>query len=292
MYQGSEVKVKVEEIFCPTGVLVAKTLGDTIHLLWTGGLVAQALRDTIHPLQTVRGSIIRLYVLHPLCRNNLFPVNTDGFASVRISKWKSPKNTFGWARAEVLGALVNAVFLIALCFSITIEALKRLVQVEEIDNPKLLLIVGGAGLAVNLVGLCLFHNHGHSHGGGGHGHSHGGGGHKSHDNHSENNSGHGPETDALVESKNLTNGTNTRRRDTSTCGIEIEDADILVEVNTEPGPSSSQLNMRGVFLHVLGDALGSVIVVISALLIWFIEADWKYYVDPAMRFDIRRIIAL
>ena len=38
-------------------------------------------------------------------------------------KWS--KNTFGWARAEVLGALVNAVFLVALCFSITIEAFKR-----------------------------------------------------------------------------------------------------------------------------------------------------------------------
>lgn len=38
-------------------------------------------------------------------------------------KWS--KNTFGWARAEVLGALVNAVFLVALCFSITVEACKR-----------------------------------------------------------------------------------------------------------------------------------------------------------------------
>ena len=42
--------------------------------------------------------------------------------------------------------------------------------------------------------------------------------------------------------------------------------------------------MRGVFLHVLGDALGSVIVIISALLIWFVEDDWKYYMDPAMRY--------
>ena len=40
------------------------------------------------------------------------------------------------------------------------EALKRLVEVEKIENPKLLLIVGGAGLLVNLIGLLLFHNHG------------------------------------------------------------------------------------------------------------------------------------
>ena len=48
--------------------------------------------------------------------------------------------------------------------------------------------------------------------------------------------------------------------------------------------SSAQLNMRGVFLHVLGDALGSVVVIVSALVIMFVEDDWKYKVDPAMRF--------
>lgn len=34
--------------------------------------------------------------------------------------------------------------------------------------------------------------------------------------------------------------------------------------------SSSQLNMRGVFLHVLGDALGSVIVVVNAIIFTFV----------------------
>ena len=43
---------------------------------------------------------------------------------VRMAPKSWSKNTFGWARAEVLGALVNAVFLVALCFSITVEALK------------------------------------------------------------------------------------------------------------------------------------------------------------------------
>ena len=41
--------------------------------------------------------------------------------------------------------------------------------------------------------------------------------------------------------------------------------------------------MKGVFLHVLGDALGSVIVVISALVLMFVEDDWKYKVDPILR---------
>lgn len=70
-------------------------------------------------------------------------------------KWS--KNTFGWARAEVLGALVNAVFLVALCFSITVEACKRFIEVEEIHEAKLLVAVGALGLLVNIIGLCLFH---------------------------------------------------------------------------------------------------------------------------------------
>lgn len=37
------------------------------------------------------------------------------------------------------------------------ESLKRLVQVEEIENPVLLLAVGGSGLLVNVIGLIIFH---------------------------------------------------------------------------------------------------------------------------------------
>jgi len=40
--------------------------------------------------------------------------------------------------------------------------------------------------------------------------------------------------------------------------------------------------MRGVYLHVLGDALGSVIVIISALIIKFASGKWTIYVDPSM----------
>ena len=62
-------------------------------------------------------------------------------------------------------------FLIALCFTIFVEALQRMFHDEHIHDPDLMLIVGGVGLAVNLIGLFLFQGHGHSHGHG-HGHSH------------------------------------------------------------------------------------------------------------------------
>lgn len=46
--------------------------------------------------------------------------------------------------------------------------------------------------------------------------------------------------------------------------------DIAPEQLEHDSESASQLNMRGVFLHVLGDALGSVIVVVNALIFTFV----------------------
>lgn len=98
-----------------------------------------------------------------------------GFLALRYSTLskRTHKYTFGYVRSEVLGALVNAVFLVALCFSIFVESMKRLVIPEAVDNPILVLIVGSIGLFVNIIGLFLFHQHGHSHAG----HSHKSGSH-------------------------------------------------------------------------------------------------------------------
>lgn len=83
-----------------------------------------------------------------------------------------------WVRAEILGAFFNAVFLIALCVSIVLEALTRFVEPPEIKNPRLIFIVGCAGLFSNLLGFVVLGGHGHSHDhdhdhGHGHGHEHG-----------------------------------------------------------------------------------------------------------------------
>ncbi|XP_010876729.1 zinc transporter 1a [Esox lucius] len=186
------------------------------------------------------------------------------------------KNTFGWIRAEVMGALVNAVFLTALCFTIILEAVERFTNPHEIEKPHVVIGVGAAGLLVNLLGLCLFHGHS----GGGHGHSHGGGG-QSHGNKknkrgklckSERPDGSsGEETNNLVGSHNSPpNGVNTER-----CGHEIVGNDSEMHMNgttayDELEQDGASLNMRGVFLHVLGDALGSVIVVVNALIFTFV----------------------
>jgi len=101
--------------------------------------------------------------------NDIISLIIGLWAVVAAQKATTDEFTFGWVRAEILGAFFNAVFLIALCVSIILEALTRFVKPPEIDNPKLILIVGCAGLFSNLVGFFVLGGHGHSHG---HDHDH------------------------------------------------------------------------------------------------------------------------
>jgi len=207
------------------------------------------------------------------------------YVSVKMSPKKWRKNTYGWARAEVVGALVNAVFLIALCFSISVEAIKRFLVIEHIEDPQLIMIVGGVGLAINLVGMLLFGDvgHGHSHGGGGHGHSHGGekkelengGGHgHSHD------VGHGHSHDG---EHGHSHGEDKAKQ---TCHEhEKNDGD-----DGEKDREADSMNITGVFLHVMADALGSVVVLISASVIWLTDWQYKDYLDPVLSLFIVVII--
>lgn len=113
----------------------------------------------VHSLALVADSFHMLNDVLSLC---------VGLWAVRVANTGSSKMyTYGWQRAETLGALVNGVFLVALCLSIFLEAIQRFVEPQVVSNPKLVLIVGCLGLASNILGLFLFHDHGHSHGGGG-----------------------------------------------------------------------------------------------------------------------------
>ncbi|KAK7025010.1 cation efflux protein [Favolaschia claudopus] len=108
--------------------------------------------DSFHMLNDVMSLIVALYAIK---------LTTQSATDSRYS--------YGWHRAEILAALINGVFLLALCFSIALEAMERFFSTPEISNPKLVIIVGSFGLASNLLGLLLFHEHSHSHG---HSHSH------------------------------------------------------------------------------------------------------------------------
>ena len=55
-------------------------------------------------------------------------------------------------------------------------------------------------------------------------------------------------------------------------------------------PAEGHMNMHAIFLHVLGDALGSLGVIISALVIMFASGEWRFYLDPVISLCITAII--
>lgn len=267
--------------------------------------------------------------------------------AVKVAKSReaSSKYTYGWQRAEILGALINSVFLIALCMTIFLEAIQRFVQVPVISNPQLILVVGLAGLLSNIVGLFLFHEHGHSHGGhiseehSGHTHSHGGVTSEDIEREAEqwaNSHTHSTSTERIIddttsiceavpeavlktigESTGLLDGQQPNYSSTDTESDHpgpkqfVQCEEEAREIRSYHGRRQSvssithqghfhvkprahvlqkSLNMEGVFLHVLGDALGNIGVIITAIFIWKTDFPWKYYMDPVTSLIITGII--
>ncbi|XP_031638438.1 zinc transporter 7 [Contarinia nasturtii] len=170
-----------------------------------------------------------------------------GLVASVITKWKAnDKYSYGYVRAEVLAGFVNSLFLLFISFFILSEAVERAIEPPEVKHERLF-VVSVLGFLVNLVGIYAFqHGHGHSHGGGGHGHSHSS---HSHDHHGDllaNNHGHSHNNyaDNHGHSHEGSHGHSH---------------------NIPSGGANSQI-MRGVFLHILADTLGSVGVIISAIL--------------------------
>ena len=238
--------------------LLEAIVGYSVHSL---ALIA----DSFHMLNDIISLIIALWAVR-----------------VKNTKPADGKYTYGWQRAEILGALVNAVFLLALCFTIIIEAIQRFFEPAEVSNPKLILVVGIAGLISNGVGLVLFHEHGHSHGGGsGHGHS------------------HSQDEEAEVDSPLYTNN-NHSDSDVSdylpdNVVSRYNESTPLVQhphnhEHAAPQKKRKSMNMEGVFLHVMGDALGNVGVIITALFIWKTDYTWRFLADPITSLVITVII--
>ncbi|XP_050982751.1 zinc transporter 10 [Labeo rohita] len=180
-----------------------------------------------------------------------------GLTAARVSRRAgSGRYTYGMGRAEVVGALANAVFLAALCFSVSMESLKRLAMPQAIDDPPLVLIVGSLGLAVNVVGLLIF--------------------------------------------QDCSRLCGRRQKDAPVPRKEEDEEDAAEEETglqeEKAGSDGPPLNIRGVLLHVLNDALGSVVVVVASALFyaWPLPQDspcnWQCYVDPSLTLVMVAII--
>ncbi|KAJ8401167.1 hypothetical protein AAFF_G00387490 [Aldrovandia affinis] len=160
-----------------------------------------------------------------------------GLTAARVSRRAgSGRYTYGLHRAEVVGALANAVFLAALCFSISVEAMQRLARPEAIADPGL-----GWRAAEEITAK------------------------------SRRDSGENGEAGAPVL-HDATSGETGQEKD------------------------GQPLNIQGVLLHVLNDALGSVVVVVASTLfyVWPLGPEqpctWQCYVDPSLTLLMMAII--
>ncbi|KAI2776739.1 putative cation diffusion facilitator family metal ion transporter [Daldinia loculata] len=203
----------------------------------------------------------------------------------------SPDNfSFGWARAQLLGAFFNGVFLLALGVSIFLQSIERFISVEPVQNPELVLIMGCVGLALNIISATLLHeHHGHDHGGHGHGHEQAQG-HEHAENHE-----HDHEHDHDHSHVNIEAGGQPRESsgDYDQDDIPLTPISAHAEhrhtiVNLQS--SGRDLGMMGVLFHVIGDACNNVGVIIAALVIWLTTPESRFYADPGISMAIAIMI--
>ncbi|KAI0915144.1 cation efflux protein [Ustulina deusta] len=200
---------------------------------------------------------------------------------------KSPQNfSFGWARAQLLGAFFNGVFLLALGLSIFLQSIERFISIQPIESPKLVLIIGSVGLALNILSATLLHeHHGHDHGGHGHGHSHSHTESHSHEPGHEHEHNDGPvNIEAAIPSSQ-----DSRENIVLTpISAHAEHRHTIVKLQA-PG---RDLGIMGVLIHVISDALNNVAVIIAALVIWLTSSPTRFYVDPGVSTAISLLILL
>lgn len=199
--------------------------------------------------------------------------------SLWAAGWEAtPRQSYGFFRIEILGALVSIQLIWLLTGILVYEAIVRLVQETGDVQGFLMFLVSAFGLLVNIIMAVLLghdhghghsHDHGHGHGhshdhghghGHGHGHDHGHHGHEGHDH------DHGSEDDHTHS-----HGVTVTRYDRSEHGSEP-----LLN-KAEGGPKNKKprnINIQGAYLHVLGDSIQSVGVMIGGALIWY-KPEWK-----------------
>ncbi|XP_022708838.1 zinc transporter 2-like isoform X1 [Varroa jacobsoni] len=161
----------------------------------------------------------------------------------------SKRMSFGWHRAEVIGALTSVLLIWVVTGILVYLAVERIVKKEYEIDSLVMLISAGIGVIVNIIMGCSLHygglSHGHSHGGTSGAHTHDGGKHADDD---------------------LEQG---RVVDTKYGHSHEQDA-------------NSNINVRAALIHVIGDFLQSLGVFVAALIIHF----WPEYsiVDPICTF--------
>ncbi|KAH8764323.1 cation efflux family protein [Diaporthe sp. PMI_573] len=192
--------------------------------------------------------------------------------------------SFGWQRARLLGAFFNGVFLLALGISIFLQSIERFISIERIEDPRLVMIVGCIGLGLNIISAAFVHeHHGHDHSHGGHGHDHGET--HSHDHEHSHEHGHDHGEAAVVNLEPVRNSSSSK---TNRVRTHAEHRHNVAQMK-KPG---RDLGMLGVLIHVIGDAINNIGVIIAAVVIWQTRSEARFYADPAASMFIAIMIFL
>lgn len=160
-----------------------------------------------------------------------------------------------------MGAFFNGAFLLALGLSILLQSIERFISLRHVENSKLVLIVGCIGLTLNLISVAFLHEHDHGHG---------------HD--------HSTHTHGEVESLSaisMTDATSIRTHH-----------DTHRHFTLTPSKHGMDLGILGVLIHILGDAINNIGVIISALIIWLTHSPSRFYADPAVSLWIAFMILI
>ncbi|XP_075396698.1 calcium/manganese antiporter SLC30A10 isoform X2 [Tenrec ecaudatus] len=167
-----------------------------------------------------------------------------GLFGVRASNIKQHrKSTYGFLRADVVGAFGNTIFAVALMFSILVEGVKRFISPQKTEKPLLVLSAGIIGLVFNVLNYAIFLDCCYC---------------------AAPRPQGDPETGDSLNTPNEPEETSKKEK------------------------KSEALNIRGVLLHVMGDALGSVVVVITATIFYVLPlkrddpCNWQCYIDPSL----------
>lgn len=253
-----------------------------------GGYIAGSLAimtDAAHLLSDVAGFLISLFALYLGNRK------------------ATPILSFGFKRAEIVGAILSVMLIWFLTGVLLWEAVLRTKSIlnhtrEEFVDGKIMTIVAIVGLFANMTLLfVLGHDHGHSHFGGGHGHAHDGHDDDHHDDHGHahdhgHSHGSAPKPKKQVED----HGHSHDHGHAHSHGHDDHDDDhhshdeVRLPITGTKGanaPKAHNINVTAAYVHAIGDLIQSAGVCIAGILIWIFPGETHPTVqlaDPIVTF--------
>lgn len=185
--------------------------------------------------------------------------------------------SFGYYRSEVLGALFSTLIIWILTGVLVYLAILRVINQDFEIEPVAMVATASCGVVFNIIMYFVLHtnrcfngvelkHHGHSHSGDGHGHGHGHGAESNHghshegNNHNHAHSHSSSPLEPITDNYLMPSGNSEDQ-------MAILNDDVDEQVKVEGLSDTSNINLRAAAIHVIGDFIQSVGVLIAAVVI-------------------------